>query len=665
MILAVILLVQSALSYAKGLSPYSIIRVGGEGTVSDSGDLKLTVNWRFPTAADYLNVKSLYPSPYVLMRELFSGRASFILENKVASYSDATSSVYMTGLYRGAAVGRRRQWELEIGKDLEVAWQAANRIVLVQLMPLDSYFLFGRHNIVLPAKATNVQYSSETGLLTYTLALPPAPGSPDLGLDLKCKPRIMSAAYKVYGHRELGNGAYWLARLALRNQGRGSVRDLQISYRLGEYSDWSEPSQYATIRPGGVVCDLYYPIFAAKITELRTQTPVDLQVRLTYKDEAGRTYSESMSKRVSILGVNQFETSNILPEESTGTWADLFSNAPLLAIFATRLDDPVKAFAGLASQEAGGAGASLDDDQALKFCKALYDLEVFNGISYQTPSGFLTEYATGQDLKFPRDVLRDKAGTCVDLALLYASACEAVGLKSRIMLIPGHAYPVIELPSGDWIPVETTKVRGAAVGDSGTFAEAVKTGQKSFPRDLKGPHFLIPLEEAWNEGISNPELPRLETDVLQRWGYKRPEPVAEAPAAAPNLARAPAQAQPVPVQPGVPPPGQGQAGQGGVANAAGTYSGRITITQGPYPGQLLATMTIQQAGTAISGQLRFDSPAQGVGRIDGQVRGNLATFYLTYGGYRYEFQAVLQGGSLQGRFTSDAGEEGEFLFSRV
>lgn len=57
---------------------------------------------------------------------------------------------------------------------------------------------------------------------------------------------------------------------------------------------------------------------------------------------------------------------------------------------------------------AGGVAAAADEEQALAFCKAIYDREPAHGISYQTPSGFLTEYTVGQDLKFPRDVLRDK-----------------------------------------------------------------------------------------------------------------------------------------------------------------------------------------------------------------------------------------------------------------
>lgn len=662
----------SVTGQAQQISKYQIIRVAAEGVLNEKGDLKMSVNWKFPTSADYLNVKRLYPSPYILFRELFSGRASFLVENPAASYNDAASSVAMSGIYRGAAVYRRRLWELDMGKDMEVAWQDNQRIVLIQPLPLGSYFVLGRFKVVLPAKASNVKYSSDSGLITYSLSIPAAPGRPIFDVELKCKPRVMSSAYKVYGSRELGNGAYWVAKAIFKNTGKSNMRELQVSYKLGEYSDWSEPSFYAVVPPGGTVVDLYYPIISAKVAELRTQAPVDVQVRFTYKDESGHAYAETDAKRISILGINQFEFSNILPDENTGTWMDNFSNAPLVAAYATRLDDPVKTFAGLASQFAGGVAASSDDEQAVAFCKAVYDLELAHGISYQTPSGFLTEYTAGQDLKFPRDVLRDKAGTCIDLAILYASTCQAVGLKAYIVLIPGHAYPLINLPSGQILPVETTGVGGAARGKAASFEEAVKIAQKNLPKDLnEKPHYLIDLEEMWRQGVTNPELPRLDADILQKWGYRLPVAQAAAPqaqAAAPTQAQA--QVQPpqptLPVEPCPPEPQPPVPPAPGGANVSGTYRGLVRIAKGPTPGQGYATIVLQQTGTSVQGQFRFDPPGQGYGPIQGQVQGNQLTFTLFIGGVYYQFQGVIQGNSIGGKFASaQTGEEGEFYMEKA
>jgi len=55
-------------------------------------------------------------------------------------------------------------------------------------------------------------------------------------------------------------------------------------------------------------------------------------------------------------------------------------------------------------------------------------MELGNDIVYTTPSGsFLTEGNSSlQDIKYPRDVFRDRAGTCIDLAITYAALAESV-----------------------------------------------------------------------------------------------------------------------------------------------------------------------------------------------------------------------------------------------
>ncbi|NPV54352.1 MAG: transglutaminase domain-containing protein [Firmicutes bacterium] len=644
------LLFWAGLATGQEIPQFKITRLNADGILTSTGDLHLDINWKMPANADYIAIKRLYPSPYILLRDVVSGRSSFFVENAKAEYKDATNSIVMSADFKGAAVLRRQRWEVDMGRDMELVWQEGQRVILLQILPLGSMFMVGKYNIRLPQEATNIKYSIDSGLLTFSMPIPQVLGKPQLEVKLKCKPRIAASVYKVYGNKQIGNGTFWAAKTVFMNTGKSSVRDLEVRYRISGYADWSPSSKYSTIVPGGTVVDLYYPIISPKAAELRTETPVDLEVEYSYKDEAGHVYRDSDSARISILGINQFEFSNILPEENTGTWTDNFSNAPLLAAFVTRLDDPVKAFAGMASQLAGGAAASSSDDDALTYCKALYDLEVAHGISYQTPSGFLVEYSGGQDIKYPRDVLRDRSGTCVDLAITYAAACEAVGLRAYLLVIPGHVYPLIELPSGQILPVETTGVAGAAVGKSVTFEEAVKIGQKNLPKDLnEKPHFLVDLREMWRQGVSSPELPRLDADVLQRWGYKLPTGSAASQQQIP---------QPQAAQQSLPP----------VADLSGTYRGTVLITKGPAAGKTGYVMImLQQNGASIRGQFMFDlvPPAQGSGPLEGQVQGNQLNFRMTVMGIAYEFQGVIQGNTIQGRFQSiQTGEAGEFYINK-
>jgi len=504
------------------------LRITGKGVVDEKGNLRLTLDWKFPTNAFYIQVKKNFPNPYILLREFTSQRSAWEVTNASIEYNDSNRSIHVVADFLGTAVNKRGRWQIDIGKGTDCLLLENHRAIFLQVLPLESQVILVLDIILnLPLQASEVKYDERRGLLTYTLPEKPAKGYCELELSLKCKPRIMAATYKVYGNPDISEGSMWVAKAIFKNSGESNIRNLRVSYKLGNYSDWSIPNTYSLIVPGGYVVDLYYPIISPKVTQLLTRTPVDVQIKYSYEDEEGNKYEDIDGQRIEILGINQIEFCNLAAEERTGTWAEYFSNSPLLAAWVTHLDPPVKALAGMVSQLAGGVPTALDRNSAIRFCKALYELEVANGMVYQTPSGFLQGYAPGQDIKYPRDVLRDKAGTCVDLAILYASVCEAVGLKTLLVLIPGHAFPVVILPDGQLLPVECTAISGVAVGKPQvkalSFDQAVELASKELSELQMGLYYLVNVEQMWQQGVVSPELPGLEADIVQRWGWQLPQ----------------------------------------------------------------------------------------------------------------------------------------------
>jgi hypothetical protein len=73
------------------------------------------------------------------------------------------------------------------------------------------------------------------------------------------------------------------------------------------------------------------------------------------------------------------------------------------------------------------------------WCALLYD---FN-LRYINPPPTYTKTTGGiaQRLRVPSQVLEEGRGTCIDLALLFASCLEYVGIYPVIFLISGHAFP--------------------------------------------------------------------------------------------------------------------------------------------------------------------------------------------------------------------------------
>lgn len=247
---------------------------------------------------------------------------------------------------------------------------------------------------------------------------------------------------------------------------------------------------------------------------------MQLSVKVEYKDPAGKTHVEERSERLSMFGINQFEFSNLTEDEKTDSWFDTNNNAPLLAAYVTKIDDPVKQLAGYISEAAGGVAAAGKPEDAIRWMRAAYNMELINNIVYQTPSAN-SGGSFEQDIKYPRDVLRAKSGTCIDLAILYSALAESVGLKTYLMLVPGHCFSVISIGNGQSVAVENTGLGGG--NNRMSFDQATQYAQKEMQDYMqKGLYYLIDIDEQQGVGhVPNPELPALDANFLTVCGFSR------------------------------------------------------------------------------------------------------------------------------------------------
>jgi hypothetical protein len=62
-------------------------------------------------------------------------------------------------------------------------------------------------------------------------------------------------------------------------------------------------------------------------------------------------------------------------------------------------------------------------------------------LGYVNPPPTYSRELDSQRLRTPSAILRDRSGTCIDLALLFASCLELVDIYPVIFLLEGHAYP--------------------------------------------------------------------------------------------------------------------------------------------------------------------------------------------------------------------------------
>jgi hypothetical protein len=125
----------------------------------------------------------------------------------------------------------------------------------------------------------------------------------------------------------------------------------------------------------------------------------------------------------------------------------------------------------------GYSGATNDEDgKVWERLEAIWEAqsEVYDITYVDTPVDFTP--GSVQRIRLPAEVLEQRAGNCIELALLYASAAEALRLEAAILLVPGHAFVAIrtDQEGGIYYPIETT-----LVGRS-TFEDAVDMGADEF-----------------------------------------------------------------------------------------------------------------------------------------------------------------------------------------
>ncbi|MFW6146547.1 MAG: transglutaminase-like domain-containing protein [Planctomycetota bacterium] len=344
--------------------------------------------------------------------------------------------------------------------------------------------------------------------------------SGEVTCDFHCREKVISGAYKVYGNPQL---PLWLAKTVLRNETDESLSDLKIRYKLDGYCDWSQWTTYPVVVPTQTIVDLYYPILSEKCAELRNRTPTDLLMEYEYTTADGEVVRDRTTRRLTVLSRHEFYYTDLKQEELSGSFQDFQTYTDLLAAWVTKSDPPVTALASLANEKAGGVGASQDDEKCIKVLEQIYEIMRTVGITYQHPAAQREEDQSFnilliQDLQYPRDTIQKRSGTCIDLAILMAAMMKSVGVEPLLVSMRGHVFPMAKLPSGQYLPIESTGVGGGGE-QSVNFAQAVQSGQKTLQELFQtGQFYITDCEKCWRNGITPPELEPLPADVLDRWG---------------------------------------------------------------------------------------------------------------------------------------------------
>lgn len=486
-------------------------------TIDAAGDAVVTLDMRLSTS-EYSNLKSENPNIAVFLRRLQLEPAWAEVCDIEGSFDDGNRTFSMKYKVRGKArVGRHGRWELVLPEAAGLELLAIHERQAIFNTVISSDQLGNAALVVrvdMPADSDEAQVFSSPMRLAYRVPESAETAGEYTAADfaVETRPHVMSCLAKTYGNPKFSE--LWIARSTFRNTGDAPVSDYRVRFRIAGYSEFSPWSTSVVVQPGQTVVDPFFPhLDIDKVAALTGRRSATIEIEYAYRSARGDEVQETVSRRIEVLGRNEVVYSNLANDETLG-WRDYFNNGPyILAAMVTHEDPIIQQVAGWVSAQAGGVAASDNDEAALAFMKALYEFMAANKIAYQTPPMGNSHGQLGQHVKFGRDVLQNRAGTCIDLSIFYASVCQAVGLEPRLYIVPGHCYPAIVLPgSGRYVAVETTMVGGH------DFQAACDKGLEGLRELGRKPYVVANTVALREQGVYCLDLPVLPTSALSDWG---------------------------------------------------------------------------------------------------------------------------------------------------
>lgn len=235
------------------------------------------------------------------------------------------------------------------------------------------------------------------------------------------------------------NGASIIHQLSIENTMPAPLKDIQVQITTEPTFGNAAPIAVAQIPPNESIClsSFNLTLSANYFTQLTERLSGNLKIEITSEVESVfcQTYP------IDILAYDQWGGLNVLPE--------------MLAAFITpnhtAIVPIIKRAASILGQWTDNP--SLDEyqsrtpDRVRKQMAAIYTAITEQQIIYSTIPASFEEY--GQRVRLADSVMAQKLGTCLDMALLYASCLEAIGLNALIIITQGHAF------AGAWLVPET------------------------------------------------------------------------------------------------------------------------------------------------------------------------------------------------------------------
>ena len=175
-----------------------------------------------------------------------------------------------------------------------------------------------------------------------------------------------------------------------------------------------------------------YLNFNQDILKITDETEITIDLEINYDNSINKKYTEDETTTFSVLGRNSI---------SSG-----YPNS--YAAWVTPKQNIIREFAAKSTSGLAGALSQTEQDLAARW---LFESMQAYGINYVNDIRNIGDY-----VQLPYETLKRRNGDCEDLAVLYASLLDAVGIESVLVKVPGHVFSGYVNLEGNIVPVETT-----------------------------------------------------------------------------------------------------------------------------------------------------------------------------------------------------------------
>ncbi len=287
---------------------------------------------------------------------------------------------------------------------------------------------------------------------------------------------------KVFPHRRPHYAEHGLGKIEMENR---STLPMDVELELS-IEDWAEPViTKTTLAPGAKA---WVPVKAAFLDKLlsnpeQRSVQAIVQARFVH-DDLKRSVRKSFP--VTLLEGKAFSW-----EQPLGIASFVNGQDPAIEAYASEL---FRQFAAAHPEQARASHPLRNHLLALFAFQALAESGIHYKPDTERPFASLGKGAL-DTVQFPSQTLERKVGDCDDLAVLYASVLEAMGVPTALVPVTGHVFPMYDsglrkenraaFPVDEaktvlrgetlWVPVETT-----LLGRAKRFEEAWMAGAENY-----------------------------------------------------------------------------------------------------------------------------------------------------------------------------------------